>query len=420
MANDVAAIDTATVDPAAEAEPRVVFVLSKYSVGGLEKQLANLIAHRPERARHVEIHAITLQTPRSAEVQRRFEGAGVRTTLVNRDELGFPRFFLDLVRAMRRIRPAIVSTLLDSSAGAWGRLAAWLTRVPVIVHSDRLLATEGTRAHYALRPFLDRVTDRFLPNAHAISERLVASGVPRRKIRVMPNGVDLSVFDPGSARDLRREWGVSEDATVAGYLGRIAPLKRVDLLLRAVQRLPEASRPDVIVLAGDGPSLPQIHELVSGDPWLERHTRFLGSIDDTPGFLASIDYLVLPSESEGLPNVVLEAMAMNRPVIATTVSDVPILVADTGLLVPPSDVAALAEAIADMQQRGHDLRRELGRRARQRIEDEYDIVQSAERFWDAHLELLGDGGATTVSGGSSASTEPTDGGPSGESDAGKP
>lgn len=392
MADDVAAIDTAASDTAAEARPRIVFVLSKYSVGGLEKQLANLIAHRPERARHVEVHAITLQAPRSAEVQRRFDDAGVQTTLVDRDELDFPRFFFGLVRAMRRIRPSIVSTLLDSSAGAWGRLAAWLTRVPVIVHSDRLLATEGTRAHYLVRPLMDRVTDRFLPNAHAIEERLVASGIPRRKIRVMPNGVDLSVFDPGSARDLRSDWGLAQDATVAGYLGRIAPLKRVDLLLRAVQNLPEESRPDAIVLAGEGSSMPEIRELVADDPWLERHCRFLGSIDDTAGFLASIDYLVLPSESEGLPNVVLEAMAMARPVIATTVSDVPVLVADTGLLVPPSDMGALAEAIADMQLRGHDARRELGRRARQRIEDEYDIVKSAERFWDAHLELLGTSG----------------------------
>jgi len=402
MANDAAAIDTpaidtpaidaTSIDVAAEVRPRIVFVLSKYSVGGLEKQLANLIAHRPERARHVEIHAITLQAPRSREVERRFEAAGVHTTLVDRDELDFPRFFIGLVRAMRRIRPSIVSTLLDSSAGAWGRLAAWLTRVPVIVHSDRLLATEGTRAHYLVRPFLDRVTDRFLPNAHAIEERLVASGVPRGKIRVMPNGVDLSVFDPGSARDLRSDWGLAEDATVAGYLGRIAPLKRVDVLLRAVQSLPEESRPDAIVLAGDGSSMPEIRELVAADPWLERHCRFLGSIDDTPAYLASIDYLVLPSESEGLPNVVLEAMAMARPVIATTVSDVPVLIADTGLLVPPSDVASLSDAIADMQRRGHAERRELGRRARRRIEEEYDIVKSAERFWDAHLELLGTSG----------------------------
>jgi glycosyltransferase involved in cell wall biosynthesis len=367
---------------------RIVFVLSKYSVGGLEKQLANLLLHRPERARHVEIHTITLQAARSDEVQRRFERAGAVNTLVNREELSFPRFFLGLLGAMRRLRPVAVSTLLDSSAGAWGRLAAWLTRVPVIVHSDRLLATEGTRAHYLLRPFLDRVTDRFLPNAHAIADRLVETGVARDKIRVMPNGVDLDVFDPASAASLRADWGIGEDATVVGYLGRFAELKRVDLLLEAATRLPEADRPDLLVLAGDGPTLPRIRATIDADPWLARHVRLLGSIDDTPAFLRSIDYLVLPSESEGLPNVVLEAMAMGRPVVATRVSDVPVLVSDTGLLVPPSDGEALAGALADMQARGREGREALGRAARARIEAEYDIVTSAARFWDAHLELL--------------------------------
>lgn len=369
---------------------RIVFVLSKYSVGGLEKQLANLIAHRPERARVLDVHTITLGQVRSDEVRRRFEDAGATNTLVDRASLSFPRFFLRLVREMRRLRPAIVSTLLDSSVGAWGRLAAWLAGVPVIVHSDRLLATEGTRAHYLVRPFLDRVTDRFLPNAEAIATRLVRDGVPREKIRVMHNGVDLSVFDPDATLDLRARWGIPADATVLGYLGRFAPLKRVDVLVKALRDLPVGDRPDYAVLAGDGATMPDIRATLEADPWLREHCRLLGSTDETPRFLASIDYLVLPSESEGLPNVVLEAMAMARPVIATRVSDVPYVVADAGTVIEPGDGQALASAIAAMQRLTPEERQALGLRARTRIEKEFDIAVSAERFWDAHLELLPD------------------------------
>jgi glycosyltransferase involved in cell wall biosynthesis len=166
----------------------------------------------------------------------------------------------------------------------------------------------------------------------------------------------------------------------------------VDLLLEAVLRLPEAERPDALVLAGDGSTMQQIRAIVGDDAWLRDHVRLLGSIDDTPAFLKSIDYLVLPSESEGLPNVVLEAMAMGRPVVATRISDVPVLVSDTGLLVPPSDAEALAAALADMHARGPEGRSAFGRAARARIEAEYDIAKSAERFWDAHLELLPVGG----------------------------
>lgn len=367
---------------------RIVFVMSKYAVGGLEKQLAALIEFRPERARGYEVHTITLGAARSPDVQRRFEAAGAHNTLVDRASLPFPLFFLRLVRTMVRLRPVLVSTLLDSSVGAWGRLAAWLARVPVIVHSDRLLATEGTRVHYLLRPFLDRVTDRFLPNAEAIAERLVADGISRDKIRVMHNGVDLATFDPASVPDLRSAWGVPESACVLGYLGRFAPQKRVDLLLDALSSLPIDQRPDYVVMAGTGSTFDEIEERIGADPWLAARCRLLGATDDAPGFLKSIDYLVLASDSEGFPNVVLEAMAMGKPVVATSVSDVPYLVGDAGRVVPPGDAAALAAAVGELQRMGPEERRRLGARARARIEAEFDIVVRSERFWDAHLDLL--------------------------------
>ena len=367
---------------------RFVFVVGRYAVGGAEKQLANLIAHRPQRARDIDVHVITLLPPSSLEVEQRFADAGVRTTLVDRSSLRFPSFFIRLLSEMRRLRPAVVSTFLDSSVGAWGRLAAWLTGVPIIVQSDRQLAHEGTRSHLFLRPLLDRVTTRFLPNANAIAERLVADGVPRRKIRVMPNGVDLRVFDPCSTKGQRGSWEIPEADTVLGYLGRFAREKRVDLLVRAVQALPESARPEHVVLAGDGATMPAVREIVAADRWLSERCRFIGGIDDTPAFLASIDYLVLPSDSEGLPNVVLEAMAMAKPVVATAVSEIPAMVGDTGLVVPPGNVGALAEAIGRMQELSIDQRRERGLRARQRVEQNYDIVLRSADFWDAHLELL--------------------------------
>jgi len=367
---------------------RIVFVLPHYGVGGAEKQLANLILHRPPNAKDFDVVTITFLAASSADVTNRFERAGATNVLVDRGVLSFPRFFYRLVRVVAYLRPTVVSTILDSSVGAWGRLAAVLTGVPLIVHSDRLLATEGSRVHYLLRPFLDRRTNRFLPNATAIADRLVGDGVPRSKIVVMPNGVDLDVFDPDRAKSMRGALGLGDDAVVLGYLGRFAPFKRVDLLVRAVLRLAPEDRPDHLLLAGDGPTMPEVRELVDADPWLRQHCTFLGTIDDTPSFLASIDYLVLPSESEGLPNVVLEAMAMCRPVVSTRVSDVPVLVDNTGFLADPSDDGSLADAILAMQRQGVEGRARLAGLARKRIEAYYSIDVAAKRFWDAHTELL--------------------------------
>lgn len=367
---------------------RVVFVLSKFSVGGAEKQLANLITHRPTNRSEVEVHAFTFLPPTSREVQRRFEDAGARCTLIDRSATSFPVFFLRLVTTMLRVRPHLVSTILDSSVGAWGRLAAWIARVPVIVHSDRLLATEGTRAHYLLRPYLDRATTRFLPNAQAIADRLVCNGVPAAKIRVMPNGVDLDAFSVATVSSMRSRLGVDRDDTVLGFVGRLVPQKRVDLLLTALLRVPVADRPSRVVLAGGGPQEASLRSQVTEDPWLSQHCTFLGVLDDVADLLAGIDYLVLPSDSEGLPNVVLEAMAMAKPVISTRVSDVADVLGDTGVTVPVGDAEALADAIRGFERMTREDRSALGARARQRVERVYDIRIRARDFWDAHLECV--------------------------------
>lgn len=367
-----------------------MFVLPRYGVGGAEKQLANLIRHRPPEAASIQPWAITFLPTSSDEVASMFERAGVTNVMIDRSSLPFHKFFARLMRTMRDVDPVLVSTFLDSSTGAWGRLAALLTGVPLIVHSDRLLAAEGTRAHLLLRPFLDRRTHRFLPNAGAIAERLVNTGVPREKITVMPNGVNLDQFDPSTVAGMREELGIASDAVVLGFLGRFAPQKRVDLLLRAVANLDVEHRPDNLLLAGDGSTMPEARSIVEGNEWLRGATRFLGTIDDTPAFLASIDYLVLPSDSEGLPNVVLEAMAMAKPVISTSVSDVPALVEDTGIIVNPSQEAELTDAIRRMQSMDTAERVRLGRQARARVEQNYSMQQASKRFWDAHLSLIAD------------------------------
>ncbi len=369
-------------------QPKIVFVMSKYSVGGAETQLAALMERRPEQARHVELHTITILPTESENVEKRYADAGVINHLVDRSKASFPVFFIQLLRTLAKIRPQIVHTLLDSSTGAWGRLAANLVGVPVIIHSDLALMEEGTRAHFMLRPYLDRITTRFLPNADSIADRLVAKGVPRDKIRVIPNGVDLNRFDarpPGTAREAL---GIPQEAVVAGFLGRFAKEKRIDLLLDAVVRLPEELRPDVLLLAGDGPLMHEIRGIVDDTPWLARSCRLLGVINDAPSFLSAVDYLVLTSDTEGLPNVLLEAMAMGKPVVSTAISDIPQRVGDTGFLAEPGNADSIASALRRMQELSPKERQDMGQRARERIRNQHEMNRIADRFWHAHLELL--------------------------------
>lgn len=368
--------------------PRIVFIFGAFAVGGAERQLARLVERRPESAENVAVHVITLHPTRSTEIERRFAAQGVHHTLVDWDASSFPVFFLRLVRTLRRLRPAIVHTFMDGSAGTWGRLAALLAGVPVILHSDRSLERTTNRSDRPLRPFLDRRTRHFLPNAHAIAERVIRDGVPPDRVTVIPNGVDCSAYLPGRDNELRRQLGIADEAVVAGFLGRVERVKRLDVLLDALVRLPEADRPDHLLVAGDGSQMDAVRAQVEADPWLARHCHLLGSVQRVPAFLASLDYLVQSSEVEGLPNAVLEAMATGLPIVATRVSDVPLLIDGVGILAEPADVASLAEALRAMQRLGSEGRRELGEAARRRIERDYDLDRVAARFWEIHYELL--------------------------------
>ncbi|MBS3967372.1 MAG: glycosyltransferase [Truepera sp.] len=362
--------------------------MNGFLLGGAEKQLATLFSARPSFMNEVGVEIITFLPTQSDLIADWFAAMGVKSTLIDRQAMSFPSFFWKLVTTIRSIRPQIVHTLLDSSTGAWGRLAARLAGVPHIFHSDLSLREDGTRIHFLLRPWLDRLTRRFLPNAEATAERLVRSGVPREKIIVIPNGVDLAKFAPDTTPSPRAAWGIPASALVAGFLGRFHPIKRLDLLLDAVLQLPVSDRPDYLVLGGDGPTMPMVRERVASDPWLQNHCRLLGTVEDVPGFMTGVDYLVLCSDTEGLPNAVLEAMAMRRPVVATSVSDLPRLVSEIGFTAEPGNATSLALALRQMRHLPPEQRMAMGTKARERVLTHYDLNAISERFWRAHLEIV--------------------------------
>jgi glycosyltransferase involved in cell wall biosynthesis len=370
-------------------KPKIIFILSAFTVGGAEKQWAIYLKNRPKDF-DVDIEIITIHptTSGSAHVEQMFRELGVKITLVSHPDMSFPQFFWTLYRTIQTSKPTLVHTVLTGSVGTWGRLAALLAGVPHIVQSDLTMMLEFTRSHKLLDPFLNRRTDIFLPNAHAIADRLVRSGVPREKIFVMPNITDGERFNPRKVKSLRAEWGIPESAVVAGFIARFRPEKRIDLLLDAMLLVPENERPDYLVMAGEGQVMPMVKERVAADPWLRDHVKLLGTVENTPGFFASVDYTLLTSDSEGIPNVVLEAMAMERPVVATRVSDVPIVLEGAGFLADMGDARGIAEGIRKVQAMTPEERNALGKKGRAKVLEQFELSKAAKAFWDVHRQVL--------------------------------
>jgi glycosyltransferase involved in cell wall biosynthesis len=369
-------------------KPKILFVMSSFTVGGAEKQWAQYLSAKPKWL-ELDLEIIVFYPPSSASVEKSFKDLGVKVTLIERRNLSFPKFFWQLYQTIRTAKPTIVHTVMTGSMGTWGRLAAFLAGVPRVIHSDRSLHPDDTKLQLMLRPFLDRFTHRFLPNAHTTADWLVSRGIPRRKITVMPNVTNVEKFNPQKVASIRGTWGIPETATVAGYFAKFRAEKRIDLLLEAMLLVPENERPDYLVMGGDGPMLPKIQAQIEADPWLKTHCRLIGIVEDAPAFLASVDYTLLTSQNEGSPNVVLEAMAMEKAVVSTKVADVPRILEGAGILAEINDAKSIANGIRQMQKLSREERAKLGKRGREKILETFELSKAAKVFWDAHTDFLG-------------------------------
>jgi glycosyltransferase involved in cell wall biosynthesis len=282
--------------------------------------------------------------------------------------------FFSLLHLIRHERPHIVHTH-TSKAGILGRWAAWLARIPVIVHTPHGHIFWGYFGPWKTRIFiaLERWTARITSTLVMLTEREKADHLrfciaPNEKFTVIHSGVDLGRFTDvaGDPSLLRTELNLPGDAFVAGALGRLTPIKGHRYLLEAAALL-LAGRPDIyFVLAGEG----ELHGALArqaADLGISDHVRFTGWRADTPALLSVFDVLAFPSLNEGMGKAVVEAMAAGKPVVASNAGGLPDLIAagENGFLVPPADGKALAEAIATLYE-NPETRKSMGDRGRER------------------------------------------------------
>jgi glycosyltransferase involved in cell wall biosynthesis len=364
--------------------PRILLLVTLAETGGAQTYVAALL---PMLAEHFDV---TVAAHGSGPLRERAQAAGVR--FIELEHVRRPlspwrdaRGLLELTTLVRRERPHIVH-VNSAKAGALGRLAAWLGRVPIrvyTVHGWSFTAHAGASsviyrwAERLLRPLTTRTI------CVAESERragLDAGTCDEATTVVIHNGVELP-----PAGGAERRSGTSRLVTV----GRLQAPKDPLTLLRA---LSELRRPVETVIVGDGPDRPRV-ESERRRLGLESVVRLVGERNDVGELLAAADLFVLSTRSEGLPLSVLEAMAAGLPVVASSVGGVPELVVEgkTGLLVPPGDPHALAAAIGRLLD-DEALRRQLGAAGRIRASEHFDLATVRGAHLDLYRALLADAG----------------------------
>ena len=361
---------------------RVGLVITDLDVGGAERALVALALGLDRRRWEPSVVALAGEGALAGVLR----DAGIATTCLGVNPRRPIAAVRDLAAVFRRDRPEVVQSFLFHANHA-ARLAAPLAGRPPVVGGLRV-AERHRRWHLRL----DRASAHLGVGSVCVSEgvRRFSIGVGKlnpANLVVIPNGVDLARFDAAGPAD-RGSLGVPPDAILALFVGRLDVQKGLDVLLESAAVVARA-RPDWhLALAGDGPLRAALLDHAAHLPDLAGRVHWLGRRDDVPALLRTADLMVLPSRWEGMPNVVLEAMAAGLPVVATRVEGTEDLVipGQTGWLVPPGAVDPLADALLAATDPAR--RRAFGQNGRSRVEAEFTperVVAAYDHLWASVL-----------------------------------
>lgn len=356
-------------------------VLSSFHPGGTEYQTTELIRRLPPDRWNV--HAVCFH--REGAWLPRIEGHVTSVTefpirsFKRSHTLAEMRRFASWCRAQR----IDVVHAADLYANVFALPASAAAGVPLRIGSRRELNPDKTIALLALQRAGYACAHRILANSRAAAERLVLERVPRRRIAIIPNGLDLSRFP---ARPPEPESGMGGPTLIT--VANLRPEKGHAVLLEAFARMRAGHRGLRLRVVGDGPLRARLHAHAARLGVVD-DVDFLGHREDVPALLAASGIAVLPSLSEAFPNAAIEAMAAGLPVIASQTGGLPEIVRHrrTGLLVKPGDVQGLVSAL-DVLVTDAALRRRLGAAGRSEVETHYSfdrMVAGVEALYQTEL-----------------------------------
>ena len=367
---------------------KVLHLINTLSTGGAEMHLLTLCRYL--KRKNVEIVVVCLRehVKDSRSLRLDFEEEAIRVINLQADSRYDSLFLGRIARVLREERPDILHTHLPRAdfAGAFARVfhpgLVWVCSVHAIYSEDW-----SGRWSLPLFDLLWRRADVMVCISHAVREWLVGRGVPPDKARVIHYGIEPAKFSEPRV-NLREQWGLNDNAVV-GSIGRLELRKGHDLLIQAMpelcMRVPSAR----LLIAGHDPrgygaTLRRLIDRLG----LEEKVRLVGFQNDVVSFLNALDVFAFASSSEGFGQVLVEAMAAAKPVVASKISPLTEIVVDgnTGLLVEPGDPTAFADAIMSLLKNPIERER-MGLRGRERVKKFFTAERMARQTLALYEEM---------------------------------
>nr|HID59547.1 glycosyltransferase [Desulfobacterales bacterium] len=371
---------------------KILYVIDNLSFGGGERCFAQVIRSLPQD--RYKIFAACKDQGIFWERLKEYMVIGYSVDMTSRFDLPIIRY---LATVMKKEKVQIVHSQ-GARADFFARVAARLTEVPFVV-STVAMPVEG----YDIGPLrkavyltFDRLTERFVDRFIVVSEALRRSliekhRIPPEKIVRIYNGIELDKYDPErySGEKVRRKLKIGSDVPLVGAIGRLVWQKGFPFFIRAASYVLRAVPEAKFLLVGDGPLRSELEGMVR-DLGMRENFIFTGFRRDVPEVLAALDVLVLSSLREGLPMILLEGMAMTRPVVATDIEGISEVVEHerTGILVPPQVPRALADGIIALL-RDRDKARLMGEAGRRRVEERFSVEEMVRRTQEVYETMVG-------------------------------
>ncbi len=368
------------------------------TIGGTRRHLVDVALGQVSSGMRVTVVVSTLRDPGFPADLARLEEAGVRVERLPMVRSIHPRLDLRHLRTLKRLlkelRPDVVHTH-SSKAGVLGRRASMSTGIGVRIHTPHTFAFlfgalfgRAKRTLFrSIERSLARSTDRMVAVSSSEAETMKAAGVVDPAIvRTVPNGIDPRRIEGAQPLDVA-VFGLDPDLPLAVVVGLVYSAKGQDLAIEALSVGRDLGALQILFV-GPGDSAPL--EARAEELGVASRIAFTGARDDVPAVLAAADFLLLPSRWEGMPYVVLEAMAASLPVVATPVDGARDLVVDdeTGYLARKIQADAIALAMGRAVLAGKTRRQKLGAQGRARLEGAFTVDSMVMGLTEVYEEAL--------------------------------
>ena len=361
---------------------RVLYIIRQLGKGGAEQQLYYLLQHLDLEATVLCLSEIDYWS----EPMRRL---GAEVILLPRHHRLEWRRLKDTVALIRRVKPDIVHIFADNIYGRLGSILALHRRVIVHKRTHESVVSPGWYLH--VERWLNRFVSSVIFNSRANYEYLVGRGVvlPPKAV-VIPNGVDCKLFSPPFSRPSNWPWPSHwQGRHTVGTVTKLTWSKNPEMFIRCAS-LVLRERQDVgfVLVGGRGEQFNELQGLCQ-TLGIQESVAFLGERHDVADLLRAMDVFLLTSRVEGMPNVVLEAMATGLPCVVTDAggSAEPIIEGETGYVVPIGDAQAMADRVLQILA-DHELRLSLGKAGRARVVSEFSVEKMVAQIRQVYRQLV--------------------------------